>query len=146
MRMAADIEAFGARTLVVLSADHVFNMDLAPVVDEHVSAGRVATVLTSEVTKKDATDNVVVLARGDKTVTGVEHKPSRPSAGTVASEVFVYDTEALMCALRTCAPSCRERRATTATAASVTSVTPAATLGRVGRSLRLRSPVTGAHR
>lgn len=99
LRMSADIEAFGARTLVVCSADHVFNMDLGPVVDEHVASGRVATVLTAEVSKKDAADNVVVLARRDGTVTGIEHKPSRPSAGTVASEIFVYDTAALMGAL-----------------------------------------------
>jgi glucose-1-phosphate adenylyltransferase len=100
LRMSADIEAFGARTLVVCSADHVFNMDLAPVIEEHVAAGRVATVLTSEVTKKDASDNVVVLAGPDGTVTGVEHKPSRPSAGTVATEIFVYDTEVLLATLR----------------------------------------------
>ena len=96
LRMSADIEAFGARTLVVCSADHVFNTDLAPVIEEHVAAGRAATVLTSEVTRKDASDNVVVLARRDGTVTGVEHKPSRPSTGTVATEIFVYDTEALL--------------------------------------------------
>lgn len=100
MRMAADIEAFGARTLVVCSADHVFNMDLRPVIDEHEAAGRVATVLTSEVTKKDASDNVVVLAGRDGTVTGVEHKPSRPSAGTVATEIFVYDVEVLLSTLQ----------------------------------------------
>ncbi|WP_210648577.1 glucose-1-phosphate adenylyltransferase family protein [Nocardioides sp. SYSU D00065] len=99
LRMSADLESFGARTLVVCSADHVFNMDLAPVVDEHVAAGRVATVLTSEVGKRDASDNVVVLAGDDGTVTGVEHKPDRPSAGTVATEIFVYDTEALLSAL-----------------------------------------------
>jgi len=96
LRMSADIAASGARTLVVCSADHVFNMDLAPVIEEHVAAGRSATVLTSEVTKKDASDNVVVLAGGDGTVTGVEHKPSRPSVATVASEIFVYDTEVLL--------------------------------------------------
>src|SRR6478735_3483372 len=100
LRMSADIETFGARTLAVCSADHVFNMDLAPVIEEHVSAGRVATVLTSEVTKKDAADNVVVLAGSDGTVTGVEHKPSRPSAGTVAPEIFLYDTEVLLATLR----------------------------------------------
>jgi glucose-1-phosphate adenylyltransferase len=99
LRISADIETFGARTLLVCSADHVFNMDLAPVVEEHVAAGRVATVLTSEVTKKDASDNVVVLARRDGTVTGIEHKPSRPSSGTVATEIFLYDTEALVAAL-----------------------------------------------
>ena len=100
LRMSADLEAFGARTLAVCSADHVFNTDLAPVVEEHVAAGRVATVLTSEVTKRDASDNVVVLTRGDGTITGIEHKPSRPSSGTVATEIFLYDTEALLTALR----------------------------------------------
>ena len=100
LRTSADIEAFGAQTLVVCSADHVFNMDLAPVIEEHVAAGRVATVLTSEVSKKDASDNVVVLAGRDGTVTGVEHKPSRPSSGTVATEIFLYDTEVLLETLR----------------------------------------------
>ena len=100
LRMSADIASFGARTLVVCSADHVFNMDLAPVIEEHVAAGRLATVLTSEVSKKDAADNVVVLSGDDGTVTGIEHKPSRPSAGTVATEIFVYDTEALLTTLQ----------------------------------------------
>ena len=100
LRMSADLESFGAPTLVVCSADHVFNMDLGPVVEEHVAAGRVATVLTSEVTKKDASDNVVVLAGRDGKVTGIEHKPSKPSSGTVATEIFVYDTEALLATLR----------------------------------------------
>lgn len=100
LRTSADIEAFGAQTLVVCSADHVFNMDLAPVIEEHVAAGRVATVLTSEVSKKDASDNVVVLAGRDGTITGVEHKPSRPSSGTVATEIFLYDTAVLLETLR----------------------------------------------
>ena len=99
LRMSADIEAFGASTLVVCSADHVFNMDLGPVIDDHLAAGRTATVLTSEVSKKDASDNVVVLAGRGGRVTGVEQKPSRPSAGTVATEIFVYDTEALLTTL-----------------------------------------------
>jgi glucose-1-phosphate adenylyltransferase len=100
LRMSADIEAFGAPTLVVCSADHVFNMDLAPVIEEHVAAGRAATVLTTEVTKKDASDNVVVVARADGTVTGIEQKPSKPSSTTVATEVFVYDTAVLLRTLR----------------------------------------------
>ncbi|WP_157559499.1 glucose-1-phosphate adenylyltransferase family protein [Nocardioides sp. Soil777] len=100
LRMSADLEAFGASTLVVCSADHVFNMDLGPVIDEHVAAGRVATVLTTEVTKKDASDNVVVVAKADGTITAIEHKPSRPSTGTVATEVFIYDTAVLLRTLR----------------------------------------------
>ena len=53
-------------------------------------------MLTAEVTKKDASDNVVVLAGRDGTITGIEHKPSRPSCSTVATEVFVYDTAILL--------------------------------------------------
>ncbi|WP_165807141.1 glucose-1-phosphate adenylyltransferase family protein [Nocardioides currus] len=99
LRMSADIESFGARTLVVCSADHVFNMDLAPVIEEHVAQERSVTVLTADVTKKDASDNVVVLTGRGGRITGVEHKPSRPSSGTVATEVFVYDTAALLSTL-----------------------------------------------
>lgn len=100
LRMSADLESFGASTLVVCSADHVFNMDLAPVIEQHVAEGRVATVLTSELTKKDAADNVVILAGSDGIITGVEHKPTRPSSGTVATEVFVYDTTVVLDTLR----------------------------------------------
>jgi glucose-1-phosphate adenylyltransferase len=56
-------------------------------------------VLTSQVSKKDASDNVVVVAGANGEVTGVEHKPSRPSSGTVATEIFVYDTEVLLTTL-----------------------------------------------
>lgn len=99
MRLKGQIEHFGADTLLVASADHVFNADLRPVVEEHVSSGRVATLLVSEVTKQEARDNVVleVGARGE--VTGLSVKPSRPGSGTVATELFVYRTAALLDAL-----------------------------------------------
>ena len=99
LRMRSDIQAFGAPHLLVSSADHVFSMDLAPVVDEHIASGRSATVLTSAITKREASDNVVVLAEPGGRVTGVEVKPPRPSSGTVATEIFVYRTDALIAAL-----------------------------------------------
>ena len=101
LRMARDIEAFGAPTLVVASADHVFAADLEPIIAEHVESGAAATVLTSEVTKKEASQNVTVIAGGDGIVTGVEEKPSRPSTGVVATELFIYQTEPLLDTLRT---------------------------------------------
>jgi glucose-1-phosphate adenylyltransferase len=100
LRMARDLEAFGAETLVVLSADHVFSVDLAPVVAAHLDSGLVATVLTAEVTKKEASSNVAVLTDGDGLVTGLEVKASRPSTGTVATEIFVYQLAPLLETLR----------------------------------------------
>jgi len=101
LRMARDLEAFGAPTLVVSSADHVFAADLAPVIDDHVASGLAATVLTAEVTKREASNNVVVMQDKDGLVTAVEEKPTRPSTGSVATEIFVYSTEALLETLRT---------------------------------------------
>lgn len=100
LRMGAEIEAFGAGTLVVASADHVFNADLAPVIEEHIAQGRTATLMTSEVTRKDAADNVCVHTGARGRVTGVDVKPSRPTTGLVATEIFVYDTARLLVALR----------------------------------------------
>ena len=100
LRISADLEASGASTLVVCSADHVFNIDLGPVIDEHIASGRVATVLTTELTKRDASDNVVVVTKRDGTITAVEHKPSQPSSTTVATEIFIYDMTVLLPTLR----------------------------------------------
>jgi glucose-1-phosphate adenylyltransferase len=99
LRLSRDIMHFGAPTLLVSSADHVYAADLASVVERHVESGADATVLTSEVTKREASSNVVVLSGRGGRATGVEVKPSRPSSGTVATEIFVYQTEPLLEAL-----------------------------------------------
>lgn len=101
LKLRADIAAHGAEHVLVTSADHVFMADLAPVIDEHIASGRAATVLTSEVAKTDASDNVVVLTgRGDRVI-GLQVKPSRPSSGTVATEIFLYRTAELLETLET---------------------------------------------
>ncbi|MDX6327557.1 MAG: glucose-phosphate adenylyltransferase [Nocardioidaceae bacterium] len=101
LRMARDIEAFGAPTLLVASADHVFAADLEPVVEGHVASGLAATVLTADVTRREAGNNVTVTTDASGLVTHVEEKPARPSTGTVATEIFVYSTEPLLETLRT---------------------------------------------
>jgi glucose-1-phosphate adenylyltransferase len=60
LKLAADIAAQAPQHVLVTSADHVFNMDLAPVLAAHIA---------------------------------------RPSTGTVATEIFVYRTDALLEAL-----------------------------------------------
>jgi glucose-1-phosphate adenylyltransferase len=101
LKLQADLAAQGAEHVVVTSADHVFNMDLRPVIEDHVSRGTTATLVTAEVTKAEASDNVTVLTGRGGIVTGVEVKVSRPSTGTVATEIFVYRVEALLDALTT---------------------------------------------
>src|SRR4051794_1390604 len=101
LKLHAEIAAQGAKHLVVTSADHVFNMDLRPVIEDHVARGSTATLVTAEVSKKEASDNVVVLTGRGAVVRDLEVKVSRPSTGTVATEIFVYRTEPLLEALST---------------------------------------------
>jgi glucose-1-phosphate adenylyltransferase len=99
LKLHAEIAEHGAEHVVVSSADHVFNTDLAAVVDEHVTRGSTATLVTAEVTKVVASDNVAVLTGRGGVVRGLEVKASRPSTGTVATEIFVYRTGPLLEAL-----------------------------------------------
>ncbi len=100
LRMARDLEAFGAPTLVVSSADHVFSADLRAVVADHVASGLAATLLTSEVSREEASANVTVEVSDDGLVTGLEEKPEQPTSTTVATELFVYQLEPLLATLR----------------------------------------------
>ena len=101
LKLRADLAQHGAEHVVVTSADHVFNMDLRPVIEEHIARGSTATLVTAEVTKAEAADNVAVLTGRGGVVTDVEVKVSRPSTGTVATEIFVYRVDALLDALTT---------------------------------------------
>ena len=96
LRVARDLEAFGAPTLVVSSADHVFNAALDPVIAEHVASGVAATVLTAEVSEREAASNVTVFTDDRGLVTEVEEKPEQPRTGTVLTEIFVYQLEPLL--------------------------------------------------
>jgi glucose-1-phosphate adenylyltransferase len=101
LKLRSDLAGQSAEHVVVTSADHVFNMDLRPVVEDHIARGSTATLVTADVTKAEASDNVAVLAGRDGVVTDVEVKVSRPSTGTVATEIFVYRVDALLDALTT---------------------------------------------
>jgi glucose-1-phosphate adenylyltransferase len=99
LKLHAEIAEHGAEHVVVTSADHVFNTDLAAVVEEHVARGSTATLVTAEVTKREAADNVAVLTGQDGVVRDLEVKMSRPGTGTVATEIFVYGTAPLLATL-----------------------------------------------
>lgn len=101
LRMRDQLEQSGAEAVVVASADHVFALDLAEVVGTHLEAEADCTVVTADVRRREAAHNVVVHVADDGAVTGTEVKPSRPSTGTVATEIFVYRARALLDALDT---------------------------------------------
>lgn len=95
-RLRDAIEVQGPDLLVVLSSDHVFNIDLQAVIDRHLERGAECTIVTAEVGVQEAGQNLVVDADTDGVVREVAYKPDSPATGTVATEIFVYDTTVLL--------------------------------------------------
>ncbi|MFX0537550.1 glucose-1-phosphate adenylyltransferase family protein [Ornithinimicrobium sp. Y1847] len=96
-RMREAIRMFAPDVLLVLSADHVFSLDLEPVVAEHLSRGAECTLVTAEVGRQEARHKMVVHgAEGGGRVSAVEYKPDSTSVGTVATEIFLYQPEVLL--------------------------------------------------
>lgn len=85
---------FGADTVVVLSADHLYQLDLRPVLAQHHERGSDLTVVTTEVAE-DPSRYGVVSADGEGAVTSYDYKPADPAGNIVATEVFVYRMAAL---------------------------------------------------
>lgn len=90
------IRRFGADAVLVLSADHVYRLDYAEVVAEHLARGADCTVVTTEVPLVDASHHAVMIIDDDGSVSRVDYKPEQPATTTVATEVFVYDPVALV--------------------------------------------------
>ena len=88
------LEAFGAREVVVLSADHLYQLDLRPVLRQHRERGSELTVVTTEV-EEDPSRYGVVGVDPEGAVTSYDYKPAEPSGHLVATEIFVYDVAAL---------------------------------------------------
>lgn len=98
-RRLDDIRARAPRALVVMSADSVWAMDLRDVVEEHLRSGASCTAVTVEGSEEQARAKAVLVHGDDGVVTEVAYKSDDPPSRTIAAEIFVYDTSALIDAL-----------------------------------------------
>ncbi len=90
------IRDFAPDVLVVLSADHVYKLDYRDAIDRHNERGADVTLVTTEVPIDEAARFGVVETDAEGTVTGFEYKPDSPRTGIVTTEVFVYNSSALL--------------------------------------------------
>ncbi len=93
------LEAFGADTVAVLSADQLYQFDLEPALDQHRQRGSELTMVTTE-TDEDPSRFGVVRVDGDGTVTDYDYKPDDPAGNLVAAEILIFDVPALARATR----------------------------------------------
>jgi glucose-1-phosphate adenylyltransferase len=82
--------------VLVLSADHVYQLDYGEVLAAHRDRGVAVTVVTSEVPKAEASRLAAVEADGHGRLLGFHYKPDDPPTTRVATEVFAFRTDRLL--------------------------------------------------
>jgi glucose-1-phosphate adenylyltransferase len=97
------IESNGAEHVLILSGDHVYQMDYRELLSQHLEKDADVTVATIEHPLKDATHFGVVEADRDFRVIGFEEKPAnprplplRPHMALVSMGVYVFKKDVLV--------------------------------------------------
>lgn len=88
------LEDFGADTVMVLSADHLYHMDFHPLLAQHRERGSDLTIVTTEL-EEDVSRYGVVQVNKDGVVERYDYKPDNPEGKVIATEVFVFNMDAL---------------------------------------------------
>ncbi len=86
--------------VVVLSADHLFTIDLLDVLETHASRGADLTAVTTQVTG-DASRHGVARIGEDGSIEEFWYKPEDPPTDVVLTEIFCFDGPRLLEALET---------------------------------------------
>jgi glucose-1-phosphate adenylyltransferase len=84
--------------LLVLSADALYRLDYAEVIEQHQATGATATLVTSEVPAEPERFGVLRVD-GHGTVTDYAYKPEVAKGRLVSIEVFVFSTDPVLSAL-----------------------------------------------
>jgi len=90
------IESFDPELVLVLSADAVYRLDYAEVIDRHRERGAEATAVTTVKSAEEASRLGTVIVDSSGLVTEFEYKPETPRSDIVTTEVFVYDAKVLL--------------------------------------------------
>ncbi|MCK4413231.1 MAG: NTP transferase domain-containing protein [Candidatus Eisenbacteria sp.] len=81
---------------LVLSGDHIYCMDYAALVEQHIQMGAEATVAVKQVPLSDAHQFGTVIADADGWITGFEEKPDKPQSDLISLGIYAFDTEILV--------------------------------------------------
>lgn len=94
-RIRDQVRMADPEVVVVMSADHVYRLDVAELVRDHLDRDLECTVVTTEVDPADAPDHAVLTVE-DGRVVEVDYKPEVARGTTVAAEVIAYHPAVLV--------------------------------------------------
>ncbi len=77
-------------SVLILSGDHVYNMNYARVVGEHLNTGADVTIAVREVPIEEAPNFGTVLTDATGRITGFEEKPEKPRSNLISMGIYVF--------------------------------------------------------
>jgi glucose-1-phosphate adenylyltransferase len=93
---AGFIREMNPDVLMILSADHIYKLDYRAVIDAHVASKAHVTMVTTTVPPGEAGRFGVVEVDDGSRIIDFRYKPDDPSSEVVTTEVFLFDTGALL--------------------------------------------------
>ena len=90
------IQERGAERVVILSGDHIYNMDYQKMIDFHIRKGADATVALLEVAPEDCSRFGIAKIDDDNKIVRWQEKPQKPESNLGSMGIYVYETEYLI--------------------------------------------------
>jgi glucose-1-phosphate adenylyltransferase len=96
-RNARYIREFAPKLLVVMSADHIYRLDVRPVLEAHRDTGATVTMVTTQVPAESATRYGTLKTDNKGRVNFWDYKPDEPQSGTVTTKSLF--TQPISCSM-----------------------------------------------
>lgn len=91
----AFIENFQPENVLILSGDHIYKMDYADMLSEHIKHGAACTISVQQVSMAEATRMGIMSAGDDGYVTEFEEKPKIPKSDLASMGIYIFNWEKL---------------------------------------------------
>lgn len=89
------VDLFKAKYILVLSGDHIYKMDYAKMIREHIATGADATIAVYEVPWDDASRYGILTADDNNKITEFTEKPKEPNSNLASMGIYVFTWEKL---------------------------------------------------
>lgn len=86
--------------VLILSGDHIYQMDYRPMLEAHINSGAAATIAVKRVPWAEASRFGILNTDGDFRVIEFEEKPARPQSNLASMGIYLFRTSDLKEALR----------------------------------------------
>ncbi len=85
------IDSYSPSHVLILSGDHIYKMNYASMLKEHVEAGADATIAVIGIPWHEASRFGIMNTDGDSVITEFEEKPRRPKSNLASMGVYIFN-------------------------------------------------------